>query len=334
VAQSALQNRVVFLQRHGTLMDIAHEQLFRIFNVDALVCIPLSVGSKCLGLLIAGVSTMLLADLQPRERFLQSFGVKAAAALKDAARDRGEIDRRITLVREEHNASSRRVLHEVNNPLAIIKNYLGVLNDKLARQEPVGEAISVLNEEIDRVANMLHEFVGAASNVKPAQVDINRIASNLVHMFRDSKFLPPGVEIVERLSDQECWIEGSADTVKQVLINLIKNSVEAMPKSGRIEVISYGRVRRSEASFVHLCVKDNGPGIPADQLSQIFSPLTSIKPGVNRGIGLSIVHGLVKKLGGQIECVSASGGTEFHMYLPAFGSQKSVAPTPYELDLL
>jgi signal transduction histidine kinase len=118
------------------------------------------------------------------------------------------------------------------------------------------------------------------------------------------------------------------------LINLIKNSVEAMPKSGRIEVISNGRVRRSEASFVHLCVKDNGPGIPADQLSQIFSPLTSIKPGVNRGIGLSIVHGLVKKLGGQIECVSASGGTEFHMYLPAFGSQKSVAPTPYELDLL
>jgi signal transduction histidine kinase len=108
-----------------------------------------------------------------------------------------------------------------------------------------------------------------------------------------------------------------------------------MPKGGgRIEIINGGRFRRSDMPYFLICVKDNGTGIPADLLSRIFSPVKSTKPGANRGIGLSIVHGLVKKLGGEIECVSAAGGTEFKIYLPAFEIQKPVVPKPYEQDLL
>jgi putative nucleotidyltransferase with HDIG domain len=334
VAESALQNRVAFLQRRGAPLGLAEDQLCRIFGVENLVSIPLAVGGKFLGVLVAGVPTLLLADLQLRERFMQSFGVQAAAALNDASRERGEIDRRIAAVREEHRESSRRVLHEVNNPLTIIKNYLGVLDDKLSRQEPVGDALSILNEEIDRVGNILNDFVGTATGTQPAKVEINRVANNLIRLFRESKFLPPSVEIVAQLSDQDCVIAGSADTLKQILVNLIKNAVEAMPNGGRIEIINSGRFSRSDSPYFLLCVKDNGPGIPVEQRSRLFSPVKSTKAGANRGIGLSIVHGLVKKLGGEIECASAAGGTEFKIYLPSVDVQKSVATTPYAQDLV
>jgi signal transduction histidine kinase len=334
IADSVLQGRVAFLQRRGASSGLTEDQLCRIFDVENLVCIPLTVGGNCLGLLIAGVNAQLLADLKNRERFLQAFGVQAAAALNDASRERGEIDRRIASVREEHIASSRRVLHEVNNPLAIIKNYLGVLDDKLARQEPVGDAISILNEEIDRVGTILNEFAGNAPSAQPSKVEINRVANNLIRLFRESKYLPPTVEMVARLSDRDCVIEGSADTLKQILVNLIKNAVEAMPKGGRIEVISGASFQRGGGLYVLLGVKDNGPGIPLELRTRLFSPLKSSKAGANRGIGLSIVHGLVKKLGGEIECVSAAVGTEFKIYLPAVDMQKSGLPIPKIQDLV
>jgi len=334
VAESVIQSRVSFLQRNGAPLGLAEDQLCRIFDVENLVSVPLAVGGKCIGVLVAGVPELLLAELQSRERFLQAFGVQAAMALGDASRERGEIDRRISLVREEHVASSRRVLHEVNNPLAIIKNYLGVLDDRLTRQEPVGDAISILNEEIDRVGSILTEFAGIAPSVQTTKIEINRISNNLIRLFRESKFLPSTVEIVARLSDQDCVITGSADTLKQILVNLIKNAVEAMPKGGRIEIINGGRFKRGDLPYFLLCVKDNGPGIPSELRSRIFSPVQSTKAGANRGIGLSIVHGLVKKLGGEIECSSVTGGTEFKIYLPAVDVQKTGSPMTKVQDLV
>ena len=321
IAQCAMQGRVTFLNRKSGLMSLAEEQLLRIFDVECLVCVPMSMGSRCLGVIVGAVPQWLHADLQRRERFLLSYGQQAAQALNAANAERGEIDRRIATVKEEFHQSSRRVLHEVNNPLAIIKNYLGVLDDKLSRQEPVDGTLTILNEEIDRVGTIMQEFVGGAPKAPLAKFELNRLANNVVRLFRESKFLPPSVEIVAKLTAQECEVEGTADTLKQILVNLIKNAVEAMPRGGRIDIISSGRVQRDGVTLYELCVKDNGPGIPPEQRSRLFSPVQSAKAGNNRGIGLSIVHGLVKKLGGRIECVSGSSGTVFEIYLPVPGAK-------------
>lgn len=333
IASSATRARVAFLDRKSGLMNLAEEQLLRIFGADCLVCVPMSIGPRCLGVLVAGAPAWLVPDLQRRDRFLQAFGTQAANALQTASLERGEMDRRIAAVKQEFNDSSRRVLHEVNNPLSIIKNYLGVLDDKLNRQEPVGGELTVLHEEIDRVGNIMNEFVGVAPAQPPqAKVEINRVVSGVVRLFRDSRFLPPSVEIVDRVSTHDCEINGSADTLKQILVNLIKNAVEAMPKGGRIEIVNNGRVQRDARVYFQLCVKDNGPGIPADQRSRLFSPVQSTKAGTNRGIGLSIVHGLVTKLGGKIACQSTNAGTVFEICLPVAGAAAQIAATPYVQD--
>jgi putative nucleotidyltransferase with HDIG domain len=332
LAESARQLRVAFLGHQGSLLNVAEEQLLRVFGAQCLVSVPLVLGPRCLGLLVGGVPAWRVSELQGRERYLQAFANLAASALDAAKRERGEIDKRIAAVREEHRESSRRVLHEVNNPLAIIKNYLGVLDEKLSRQEPVSGELSVLQEEIDRVGSIMQEFAGNAPPRPSDRAEINRIVSKLVRLFRESKFLPPGVEIVSRLPQQDCEIDGAGDTLKQILVNLIKNSVEVLPRGGRIEIVNQGAVQREGRSMFSLCVKDNGPGIPAEQRSRLFSPVQSTKAGSNRGIGLSIVHGLVKQLGGSIQCESSASGTQFEICLPLAAAHSSAALPAYLHD--
>jgi signal transduction histidine kinase len=272
-------------------------------------------------------------DLQRQERFLLAFAAQAASALQTASQERGAIDRRIAAVKQEFKDSARRVLHEVNNPLAIIKNYLGVLDDKLARQEPVEDALTVLHEEIDRVGSIMTAFVEPAPVPAQDRVEVNRVLSNVVRLFRESKFLPPGLDIVARVAPQDCEILGSADTLKQILVNLIKNAVEAMPRGGSIEIANKGRVQRDGSTCFALCVQDNGPGIPPEQRSRLFSPVQSTKAGNNRGIGLSIVHGLVGKLGGNISCASSSSsGTVFEICLPVPGAPTLATAAAHQKD--
>lgn len=317
IAASALQRRLVFLERDGTRQGLAEEQLMRIFNADCLVCVPIANSSRCLGMMVGGVPAWRIAELKYREKFLQSFGAQAATALEAATRDRGEIDQRIASLKDDYRESSRRVVHEVNNPLSIIKNYLGVLDDKLTRQEPVADELLILNEEIDRVGNIMNEFAGVAPKTQTGATEINRVVNDLVRLFRESRFLPPSVQIVARMPEQIAEINGSADILKQILVNLLKNAVEALPRGGHIEIDNKGHVQRDGRVFFELCIKDDGPGIPAEVLAKLFSPVRSSKVGQNRGIGLSIVHNLVKKLDGLISCQSTGAGTAFEILLPA-----------------
>jgi putative nucleotidyltransferase with HDIG domain len=316
IAESAMQRRTAFVERHQGLRSIAEDQLLRILDTDCLVCVPIASGTRCLGMIVSGVPGWRVPDLKRRERFLQSFGTQAALALEAVASGRGEIDRRIASLKEEQRVNARQVVHEVNNPLAIIKNYLGVLDDKVRRQESVTNDLSILNEEVDRVGKILSDFAGPTPKTPDEATDLNRVVRDLVRLFRESKFLPPSVQISAQVSDQPSEIDGSANLVKQILVNLIKNAVEALSKGGRIEISNKGCVQREGAAYFELCVNDTGPGIPAEVLASLFTPVRSAKAGDNRGIGLSIVHSLVTRLNGQISCRSTKAGTSFDILLP------------------
>jgi signal transduction histidine kinase len=218
------------------------------------------------------------------------------------------------------------VVHEVNNPLAIIKNYLSILDGKLARQEPVGGELSILNEEIDRVGQLIGSLAEPqVPETGPRPVDAARVVDDVLRLFRTSGFVPGGVQIAAHM-DGDSAIEGDPDVLKQILVNLVKNAVEAFgpqhKSGGRIEVVNRGHVNRERHLYVELGVSDNGPGLSREVLANLFMPVKSSKEGApdggKRGLGLSIVHGLVKKMGGHIACRSASSGTSFEILLPAY----------------
>jgi len=325
VAQSALERKLAYVSREGQPLNVAEEQLFRILGSESMVCLPLVANQRCLGVLIGGLPAWQMPHVQKRERFLQSFGTQAAASLETAISERGHAKRQIAHVAEEYREASRRVVHEVNNPLSIIKNYLSVLDGKLAKREPVVGEMSILNEEIDRVGQLINGLADLQPTETSRTTDVGKVVDDVLRLFRATEFVPASVQIVVRMQEEPAEIDGDADLLKQILVNLIKNAVEALGDGGQIEISNRGHVNRERKLYLELVVSDTGPGLSADVLANLFSPVRSSKEGANHGLGLSIVHSLVKKMQGLITCRSGKTGTTFEILLPAKGSTSQVA---------
>ena len=325
VAGAAQERRLTILKRDMPTLNVAEEQLFRILGTEGMICLPLVANQRCLGLLIGGAAGWQMPLYQKKERFLQSFGTQAGAALETAMSERGHAKRQIASMAEEYREASRRVVHEVNNPLSIIKNYLSVLDGKLAKREPVVGEMSILNEEIDRVGQLINGLADLQPTDTSSYTDVARVVDDVLRLFRATEFVPASVQIVVRMQEEPAEIDGDADTLKQILVNLIKNAIEAMPNGGRIEIANRGHVNRERKLYLELAISDTGPGLSSELLANLFAPVRSAKEGANHGLGLSIVHGLVKKMQGLITCRSGKTGTTFEILLPARGSTSQVA---------
>ncbi|WP_229416958.1 HDOD domain-containing protein [Massilia eburnea] len=326
LADAANGRQLAFATRAAAGVGIAEEQLFRIVGSEALVCLPLVAGQRCLGMLVGGLPAWQLPLLQKKERFLQAFGSQAANALETALSERGHTRRQVAHVAEEYREASRRVVHEVNNPLSIIKNYLSVLDAKLARREPVVSEMSILNEEIDRVGHLINGLADLQPSDGGSAANVARVVEDVLRLFRATDFLPASVQVVTRMQDGPQEIDGDADLLKQILVNLVKNAIEAQPGGGRIEIANRGLVNRERRLYVELVVSDAGPGLSQEVLANLFTAVKSSKEGKHHGLGLSIVHSLVKKMNGMISCRSGAHGTSFELLLPARGSTSQLAP--------
>jgi putative nucleotidyltransferase with HDIG domain len=317
VVESALQRRLAYISSIGNPLGVAEEQLLRVIGSESLVCLPLANAKRCQGILIGGVASFHVAALRLRERFMSSFGEQAAASLEAAFADRSEVSRRAASVADEFKQAARKAVHEANNPLSIIKNYLGVLDAKLERQQPIQGELSILNDEIDRVARIIKDFPELKPSTRDGHTEVNRVVRDVVRLFRDTEYVPAAVKIFGQTQDQPTEIEVHADTLKQILINLVKNAIEAMPSGGEIKIMNCGQVNRDGRLYIELRIADSGPGIPAEVLEKIFTPLMSTKGGEHQGLGLNIVHGLVKKSDGLISCRSSNMGAAFEILFPA-----------------
>ncbi|HEY1226526.1 MAG TPA: HAMP domain-containing sensor histidine kinase, partial [Ramlibacter sp.] len=330
VAKAALERRLAFVRRDGAPLGLSEEQLLRMLGTESLVCVPLVSGARCIGVLIGGIASWQVPACQKRERFMQSFGAQAASALENAMLERGHARRQLAHVAEEYREASRRVVHEVNNPLSIIKNYLSVLDSKLERQEPVSGELSILNEEIDRVGQLVNSLTEVQPRVESGiSADVAKVVEDVLRLFRATDFVPANVEIVVSMAPESGRVEGDPDILKQILVNLVKNAVEALADTGgRIEIANRGHVNRERRLYLELVVSDTGPGLSREVLANLFSAVKSTKEGPHHGLGLSIVHSLVKKLNGHIACRSGKTGTSFEILLPAQAGASAPAGSP------
>ncbi len=319
VADSALGRKLAFIRRDGQPLGLAEEQLFRLLGSESMVCLPLVAGQRCLGVIIGGLASWQVPTVQKRESFLQSFGAQAAAALDNALSERGQSRQQLAQVADDYREATRRVVHEVNNPLSIIKNYLSVLDHKLSQREPVAGEMSILNEEIDRVG----QLIGGLADLKPnpdapRTADLVSVVDEVLRLFRATAFIPDNVDVVVDMIEPARRIDGDPDVLKQILVNLVKNAIEALAsRGGRVEIANRGHINRDRKLYLELIVSDTGPGLPPDVLANLFAKVDSSKDGPHHGIGLSIVDGLVRQLGGQIACRSGRAGTVFEILLPA-----------------
>ncbi|MDD5177126.1 MAG: HDOD domain-containing protein [Sterolibacterium sp.] len=299
-----------------TALSLAEEQLLRLLDAEYLVCVPLLHGTQCRGVLLGVTLAIQVSELQLREPFLMAFARQAAVALDAANRKEDQERRSEARVAAEYRLASRRVIHEVSNPLSIIKNYLAVLGHKAARQESVTAEIVTLGAEIDRVSHLLQGLQEIKPKPSDQPIEIDRIVEEVVNTFCALRPTPAATSIKTRLQAATAQLKAHGDTLKQILFNLLNNAIEALPDGGKILIATNGAINRDGRLYCGLTVEDNGPGIAPDILARLFSPLATSKGGDHMGLGLSIVYDLVRQLEGTITCHSNGDGTSFEILLP------------------
>lgn len=210
------------------------------------------------------------------------------------------------------------VAHEINNPLEIISNYLSYLRYKSVDAE-VAEYVQNVMREIRYISNIVKNLVSFASpNARSVEeVNLNEVIAEILGLLRFNAEVQHTEIVFEPEEEESCYL-GVRDEMKQVLLNLIKNSLDAMPEGGRITIRTS---RDRSADRVVLTFSDTGPGIQADDPSSIFVPFYSTKtdrPG-NLGLGLSISYRIIERANGTMRVENLpGGGCRFTITLPAF----------------
>lgn len=214
------------------------------------------------------------------------------------------------------------IAHEINNPLAIIrqeaewmqhllKKPVLAAEEVLELQGAVGQVIQQVNRCTEIIRNLL-DFSRKRQPVLQA-VDLNRIVEDMT-MLVEEEAKKNQITIERRYDRNLPVIYSDAPQLRQVVLNILTNAAQAIGQDGAI-TISTGSKGSSAAEIV---IQDTGCGIPAEDLEKIFDPFFSTKPpGRGTGLGLAISHGLIQQLGGGISVASTVGqGTSITITLP------------------
>ena len=232
------------------------------------------------------------------------------------------------------------VAHEINNPLAIIKESVGwmklILNkDDLAqmpRKKDFLIALKKIESAIERTSRITHQLLGSVKETDSAyaEVKINELTEEAVDLIKkDAESKDIEITIEPDPSVGPIWSDPYK--LRQVLINVITNAVHATDSGGEI-TIKFG----DTSEGISLTVTDTGQGIPKENLEKIFEPFFSTKPpGEGTGLGLFVSRSIVEKLGGKMEVESQLGqGTSFCIRLPKYYEIKEDLNKNYHADLL
>ncbi|SDC63966.1 Signal transduction histidine kinase [Paenibacillus sp. UNCCL117] len=202
------------------------------------------------------------------------------------------------------------IAHEVRNPLQVTRGFLQLLSQKVTEQEK--EFMNLAISELDRAADIITDFLTFA---KPqmdnfatlhVQHELKQIEGIVIPLARLN-----GSE-VELTIPQHLYIRGNSSKFKQVLINLIKNSIEAMPKPGKIDIWAYEAHQR-----VSIHIRDTGEGMDASEVARLGEPYFSTKTK-GTGLGLMVTFRIIEVMQGTIHFESEKGkGTEVVLTFPA-----------------
>jgi two-component system NtrC family sensor kinase len=220
------------------------------------------------------------------------------------------------------------VAHEINNPLAVILQKTGWMEDLLFEEdfrnsknfEEYRESIKIIEEYVERARKVVHSMLGFARKMEPhlEDVDINGIINQTIDML-ENYARNNNIDIQTDLEKNIPIIASDEAQLQQVFMNLISNAIDAIGKDGLIKVES----RRNDQNIT-VSITDDGPGIPRDQQKKVFDPFFTTKgTGKGTGLGLWVTYDIIKRMGGTITLKSEmEKGTTFMVTLPIILPEK------------
>lgn len=212
---------------------------------------------------------------------------------------------------------SAAVAHGIRNPLANIRAAAQVALDCPGERGVVEQYLGAIMSEVDRLSRWLRSLLDSVRpfELRPAPTNLNMVIDDALGLVGDA--IRKAAVKVEREFDPEVPVI-SVDEVQlqQAFLGIFENAVEAMPPGGTLKV-STRCVSDGGRRDIHVCITDNGPGIPPEKLARVFEPFYTTKRS-GTGLGLAITRKVIEGHGGRVRVTSEPGaGTTFDISLPA-----------------
>lgn len=232
------------------------------------------------------------------------------------------------------------IAHEFNNILGIILGNTELALLDVSEWNTAREHLESVQSAVLRARDIVRQLLSFSrkTDIKCLPIDIGSITRESLKLLRAS--IPANIEIRESIDRDLSPIIADATQIQQILINLCTNAAHAMEEDGGLMEVRIDNVELHEKKstlfdslepgrFVHLSVSDTGDGIAPELVSRIFDPFfTTREVGKGTGMGLALVHGIVKSHSGGIRVESATGeGTTIHVYFPAHEGEIETGPT-------
>jgi len=209
------------------------------------------------------------------------------------------------------------IAHEIRNPLAAMSGSMQLLRQELPLNEEQAQLMDIVLRESDRLNDTIRSFLAYArpQKLSVARLDLGKIVQDAAVLLRNSSEAREGHVIDVQVPPQPLWFDADENQIRQIVWNIASNGLRAMSRGGRL-LLSVDTDGTGAPDEVVLSVRDEGRGIPPEELDNIFQPFrSSFQKGT--GLGLAIVHRIVSDYGGVIQVSSTVGvGTTVRVRLP------------------
>jgi len=247
------------------------------------------------------------------------------------------------IIRSEKLASVGRlasgVAHEIGNPIGIVLGYLGLLKGSDLNDEEKQDFIDRIEKEISRINRTIRNLLDFSrpSKGELKAVSVHKIIGDMVDILKPQPMISDSEIFLDKGTKKDTVL-ADPDKLKQVFLNLSMNAIDAMginqtknesqKNTLSIQTSLAPKTKADErvnTSKIHIEFIDNGPGIPAEDLTRIFDPFyTTKEPGKGTGLGLSVSLRIIEDIGGDIKVKSEVGkGTKIIIILPLYSATKT-----------
>ena len=308
----------------ATLDPIVPRWLHEALRVDSFATVPLVAKDRVIGVILVDNLFNRRPITDGDMRFLTMFAHQAALAIENAIihsnLETMNKDMRVMheqLVQSEKMAALgamiAEITHEIRNPLVSIGGFTRRLAKSLHRSEDK-KYIDIILSEVGRLEGIIHDNLSYIKEVAPqkSEGDINTVLHDILTLYED-ELAQRGIMVEQDLCRSLPRLAFDGQQMKQAVINVLKNAMEAMESGGTLTLRTYDVPEAGEAAIE---ISDTGPGISAKAMHNIFNPYYTTKPR-GTGLGLPITNRIVKAHKGKIEMRNkASGGAAFTIKLP------------------
>ena len=303
---------------------LVNKELRNLLKVNSFATVPLIAKDRTIGVILVDNMFNQRPITDSDIRFLTMFAHQAALAVENAIihSNLETLNKDLRAMHEQLIQSEKmaalgammaEITHEIRNPLVSIGGFTRRLAKRIHDPEEK-KYIDIIMSEVSRLEAIIHDNLSYIKEMAPRlkEEDLNAVMNDTLTLYED-EFAQRGIKLDKQLAPSLQLLLIDAQQIKQAIINLVKNAIEAMTNGGTLNIVTHYQQATREAV---LEIGDTGPGIPARMMHNIFNPYYTTKT-LGTGLGLPIVSRIIKAHKGRIEVKNReAGGAVFTIWLP------------------